>query len=147
MRPGLSRRAFLAGGASLAGIGSVSVLVPQGAAAAVLTPTTLKKLAYRRSTFLPLVGQAFQIIDSQGSITVVLRQVADLQPTVRPGTEDQFSLIFREAAAQPALAQGTYSIGHAGQGRISLFVVPVGPRQATQKYQAVIDSRPLATIS
>ena len=35
MSVGVSRRAFLAGGASLAGIGSVCVLVP-GAAAAVL---------------------------------------------------------------------------------------------------------------
>ncbi len=141
----LSRRSVLAGGASLAGIGSVSVLVPQAAAA--LTRTRTGNLALRRSTFLPLVGRTFRIVHDRGSLTVVLRQVSDLKPSARPGAENQFSLIFTDARLRPALPQGTYSVSHAGQGRISLFVVPVGRRQTAQQYQAIIDSRPRAAIS
>lgn len=146
MSVGWSRRAFVAGGASLVGIGSVCVLVPR-AAAALLDPAPLKNLAVRRSTFLPLVGQTFQIVHDRGSLTVILRQVSDLEPSVRPGAEDQFSLIFTDARLRPALPQGTYSISHARQGGISLFVAPVGRRQTAQEYQAVIDSRPLTAIS
>jgi Domain of unknown function (DUF6916) len=145
MSVGLSRRAFLAGGASFVAIGSVNGLVPR-ATAAVLTPALRGGLAFRRSTFAPLLGQKFQIIHDRGSLTVVLSQVNDLKPTVRPGAEDQFSLIFTDAGLRPALPQETYSISHARQGQISLFVVPNGLRQTAQHYQAIIDSRPLTAI-
>jgi uncharacterized protein DUF6916 len=136
----LSRRSVLAGGASLIAVGSVCALAPP--AAAVLAPAASNSLALRRSTFLPLVGQAFQIVHDRGSLTVVLRRVSDLKAAVRPGAEDQFSLIFTDARIRPAIPQGTYSIRHARHGLISLFVVPVGRRQTTQQYQAIIASRP-----
>lgn len=139
MSVGLSRRAFLAGGASLAAIGAVSGLVSRGATAA-LHPARLRNLTLRRSTFLPLVGQPFQIAHDQGSLSVVLRQVSDLEPSALPGAEDQFSLMFADAGLRPALPQGTYSISHARQGRISLFIVPVGLARTAQLYQAIINS-------
>lgn len=145
MSVSLSRRAFLAGAASLAGVGSVCALAPR-AAAAMLASAGVRKLALRRSAFLPLVGQSFRIVHDRESLTVILRQVSDLKPTVRPGAEDQFSLIFTGAGFRPALPQGTYAISHARRGRISLFVVPVGPRRVAQQYQVIIDSRPLAAI-
>lgn len=145
MSVSLSRRAFLAGGASLAGVGSVCALAPR-AAAAMLASAGTSKLALRRSAFLPLVGQSFRIIHDRDSLTVVLRQVIDLMPSVRPGAENQFSLIFTGTGLQPALPQGTYAIRHARRGRIFLFVVPVGPSGDTQHYEAIIDSRPLAAI-
>lgn len=145
MSVSLSRRAFLAGGALLAGAGSVCALAPR-AAAATLASAKMSELVLRRSAFLPLVGQSFRIFHDQGSLTIVLRQVADLKPSVRPGAEDQFSLIFAVAGLRPALPQGTYAIRHARRGRIFLFVVPVGVGQAAQHYQAIIDSRPLAAI-
>ena len=145
MSVGLSRRAFLAGGASLAGIGSATVLVPR-AAAAVLAPPGVKKLALRRSAFLPLVGQAFQIVSDRGRLTVTLRQVNDLKPAVHPGAEDQFSLIFTDTRLRPVRPQGTYALSHPRRGQIPLFVVPIGPRRTAQHYQIIIDNRPRAAI-
>lgn len=146
MSSGLSRRAFLASGTSLASVGAVCAIAPRAAAVTQAT-TAMTELALRRSTFLPLVGQHFRIVHERGSLTVVLRQVSDLKPTARPGDEEQFSLVFVDAGRGPALPQGTYAIRHARQGRAFLFVVPVGPRQAAQPYQAIIDSRPRATAS
>jgi hypothetical protein len=139
MSVGLSRRAFLAGGASLAAIGAVSGVVSRGAAA-VLHPARLKNLALRRSTFVPLVGQPFQIAHDQGSLTVVLREVSDLGPSVRPGAEGQFSLTFADAGLRSALPQETYSFSQPRLGRISLFIVPVGLARTAQLYQAIINS-------
>jgi hypothetical protein len=135
----LSRRSVLAGGASLVAVGSVCALAPP--AAAVVVPTPLNHLALRRSTFLPLIGQAFQIAHDRGSLTVILRRVSDLNPGGRPGAEHQFSLFFTDARIQPSIPQGTYCIRHARRGRISLFVVPVGRRKTPQQYQAIITSR------
>ena len=143
MSVGLSRRAFLAGGASLAAVGAASAaaggLVSRGATA-VLHPAGLKNPALRRSTFVPLVGQRFQIAHDQGSLTVVLRQVSDLEPSLRPGAEGQFSLMFADAGLRPVLPQETYSISHARLGRISLFIVPVGLARSAQLYQAIINN-------
>jgi len=97
----------------------------------------------RRSAFRPLLGQTFRIAHDRGSLTVVLRKVSDLQPTARPGAEDEFSLIFSHYRLRPAVPQGTYTISHPRRGRIRLFIVPVGRRQYAQRYQAIIDNRPL----
>jgi hypothetical protein len=140
MSAGFSRRAFLACGASLAGVGWAGVLAPRAVAAP--TPVTPENLALRRSAFLPLLGQTFRIAHDRGSLTVVLRQISDLKPTVRPGAEDQFSLIFTDPGLRPVLSQGTYAVSHPRRGRIALFVVPVGRRETVQHYQAIIDSRP-----
>ena len=145
MSVGLSRRAFLAGGASLAGIGSATVLVPR-AAAAVLAPAGVQKLALRRSAFLPLVGQTFQIASDRGGLTFTLRRVGDLKPAVHPGAEDQFSLLVTDTRFRPALPQGTYALRHPRRGQMPLFIVPIGPRSTAQHYQIIIDSRPRAAI-
>lgn len=97
----------------------------------------------RRSAFLPLLGETFRIAHDRGSLAVVLRQVSDLKPTVRPGAEDQFSLIFTESRLGAVLSQGTYRVSYPGRGRITLFIVPVGRRETRQRYQAIIDNRPL----
>jgi hypothetical protein len=142
MSAGFSRRAFLGSGASLAGAGWAGALASR-AAAATSPGVTSERLALRRSAFRPLLGQSFRIAHDGGSLNVVLRRVNDLQPTARPGAEDQFSLIFSHYRLRPAVPQGTYTISHPRRGRIRLFIVPVGRRQYAQRYQAVIDSRPL----
>jgi len=105
----------------------------------------------RRSAFLPLLGQKFEIAHEGGSLAVVLRQVANLKPCVKRGAEDQFSLIFSGSGRRRALSQGTYSVRHPRRGRISLFIVPVGVAAAggsktDRQYQVIIDSRPLASF-
>jgi hypothetical protein len=145
MSGGLSRRAFLAGGTSLVGLGAVAVTLP--GAAAVLPSLAAKGLAMRRSAFLTLVGETFEIVHDRGSLPVVLHEISDLKPTLQPGAEDQFSLMFTDARVRPALEQGTYGIIHARRGRIALFVAPVDRRSTTQHYQVIINSRSLTPIS
>lgn len=140
MSAGFSRRAFLAFGASLAGAGWVGVLAPRASAASA--PGTPGRLGLRRSAFLPLLGRTFGIAHDGRSLDVVLRQVSDLKPTVRPGAERQFSLMFTGSGLRPVLPQGTYTVSHPRRGRISLFVVPVGRHGRTQQYQAIINSPP-----
>ena len=140
MSAGLSRRAFIASGTLLAGVGWAGALASRAVAAPVLV--TRKTLALRRSAFAPLVGQTFRIVHGRGSLAVVLHQVGNLDPSVRADAEYQFSLIFTGRRLQSALPQGTYSISHPRHGRISLFVVPVGRSQTAQHYQAIIDTRP-----
>ena len=140
MSAGLSRRTFLVCSGSLAGVGWWGVMAPGAVAAPALATT--KNLAYRRSAFLPLLGQTFRIVHNRGSLTGVLRQVSDLQPSVRPGAEDQFSLIFTHRGLRPALSQGTYPLSHARRGQISLVVVPIGRSETSHHSQAIIDSRP-----
>lgn len=145
MNASLPRRVFLASGASLAGAGWAGLLPTRAAAAPALARPTLarlEKLALRRSAFLPLLGQTFRIGHGRGSVTVVLRQVIDLEPAVMPGSEHQFSLIFSGPAHRRGLPQGTYRVSHPSRDRISLFVVPVGHLGTTQHYQAIIDSLP-----
>jgi hypothetical protein len=111
-----------------------------GAAAVVLPSVKPKSIAMRRSAFVPLVGEVFEIIHDGGTLPVVLRQVSDLKPAVRPGAEDQFSLMFTDARLRPALQGRTYAISHARYGGIALFVAPVDRPETTQCYQAIINS-------
>ena len=146
MSGSLSRRAFLAGGVSLAALGAVAVAVP-GVGATRLQAPSAPGLAMRRSTFLPLVGETFDVVHEQGSLAVVLHEISDLKPAVEPRAEEQFSLIFTDARLRPALQQGTYGIMHARRGRIALFVAPVDRRQRAQYYQAIINNRSLTPLS
>lgn len=151
---GMSRRALIASGASLAGAAWAGLPAPRAMAATGRTrpvrsePARIGRggLALRRSVFIPLVGQPFRVAHQHGSLTVILRRVSDLDPSGKTDAEKQFSLVFSDDRLAPLLSQGTYPISHAGRGRVSLFIVPVGPRKTAQQYQAIIDSRPLTAF-
>jgi hypothetical protein len=49
---------------------------------------------------------------------------------------DQFSLIFTSLIL-PWLPQGTYTLVHADQTEIILFIVPIGPIGNTMRYECV----------
>jgi hypothetical protein len=146
MSGGLSRRAFLVGGTALAGTGAVALVAPD-AAAALLPASLFRGIEMRRSAFLPLLGETFEIVHAGGMLPVVLRQVSDLAPAVRPGCENQFSLMFTDGGLRPPVEQGIRVISHARQGQIALFVVPVERRKTMQRYQVIVDNRSLTPIS
>ena len=70
-----------------------------------------------------------QLVDGP-PVTLVLVEVA--QGRSVPGHRDGFSVLF-EGPDEPQLGQGTWQLHHPQLGRLTIFLVPVGPAS----YQAV----------
>jgi hypothetical protein len=54
------------------------------------------------------------------------------------GRSEPFSCLFRGPADRP-LDQGTYGLVHPAVGRITLFIVPVGPVEGGLGYEAIFN--------
>lgn len=52
------------------------------------------------------------------------------------GQAEPFSALFR-SESQEGLEQGVYTLKHADQGDITLFIVPVGPDDVGMRYEAI----------
>jgi hypothetical protein len=94
-------------------------------------------------TFERHLGTAFRIVPRSGqtSRVVHLSKVTRSQTIAQPGrgapaATPAFSLIFRGSSA-PALVQDTYRVEHSQLGAFPLFIVPVGPGQGSDCYQAI----------
>jgi hypothetical protein len=84
--------------------------------------------------FAPLLHEPFQLDPGDGSpFAVALIEVFEAD---RGAGRQQFSLIFR-GGPTPPLPQRIYAVEHERLGRIELFLVPLGPDGAGQRYQAV----------
>jgi hypothetical protein len=91
----------------------------------------------RLATYVPLVGSTFRIHRSQSSLSVKL-----VSATRLPSEHGEaFSLIFR-GHGNAKLGQETYTIEHSTLGTFPLFLVPVGPAQKGQDFQAVVNRIP-----
>jgi len=94
------------------------------------------------ASFVPYVSSPFRFHLGAGrSAMMPLAQVVNhLTGTTKPAPAprgESFSLIF--SGSNPAFPQGTYTVDHAGLGRLQLFVVPVDRRAGGQNYQAVFN--------
>jgi uncharacterized protein DUF6916 len=84
--------------------------------------------------FAPLLHEPFQIDPGDGSpFAVELIEVSEAESGAR---RRQFSLVFR-GGPTPPLPQRIYAVEHERLARIELFLVPLGPDEAGQCYQAV----------
>jgi hypothetical protein len=81
--------------------------------------------------FAPHLHTIFRI-GSPSAVELELTEVVDRSNA----RIDQFSLLFG-GPLFPMLGQGTYMLEHTRMGEISLFLVPLGPRNAQMIYQAV----------
>jgi hypothetical protein len=91
--------------------------------------------ALTASTFAPLKGDRFRIAPGEAlPFDVELIEIfeADAQGPSRP----QFSLIFR-GGPDPPLPQRIYRIEHGSLGPLDIFLVPLGPDEVGQRYEAV----------
>jgi hypothetical protein len=85
------------------------------------------------ATFAPLEGATFVLTPAGGrafdarlgAVTVGLPGVA----------RDQFALLFVGGPTPPA-PQGMYSVEHESLGAVDLFLVPLGPADGGQRYEA-----------
>jgi hypothetical protein len=136
-----SRRAFLtatgaAGVATVLARADGALATPRGAVAGRSATKAVASLT--RSSFEPLVGSKFRLIDGSNAQAVVLEDVAGLQPS-RPGSsEGRFSLLLR-GARSTAWEQGTYVLQHRAIGQARLLVVPVDRGVKAYRYQIIVN--------
>jgi hypothetical protein len=85
--------------------------------------------------FLPRRGQRFRIAPAtEPGFDVELVEVSE---TETPGpARKQFSLVFR-GGPDPPLPQRIYRVEHDELGTLEIFLVPIGPDEVGQRYEAV----------
>jgi len=93
-------------------------------------------VTYRRATYVPLVGTAFEVHRPDGgAVGVELVDASEL----RGGPGECFSLVFC-GTADAALDQRTYRMEHGSLGEFALFLVPIGPAEdGRPQFEAVIN--------
>ena len=127
-----SRRAFAQLGIALA-------LLPAVPASLIRTMAATPR-AWARSRFTPFRGATFRMTGAGDDVSVVLTDISDLSPVVRPGDEKRFALMFVAPISHSA-ADGIRTFSRDGFGHIDLFVSPVGRSVMARHYQAIINRR------
>ena len=82
--------------------------------------------------FEPHSGETFRL--SAGELALTLVEVKRIGQALREG--GAFSLLFVSAAG-PFLPQAIYGLAHPVMGTLELFLVPLGPMQGGNGYEAV----------
>jgi len=91
---------------------------------------------FTRADFAPLLGSNFKL--EAGSATQELELIAaDATGASQVSAPRQtFSLLFRGPHA-PLLLQRIYPLTHSSLGTLEIFLVPIGPDDQGQRYQAI----------
>jgi len=94
----------------------------------------LDKLA--RADFASLLGSSFRL--EAGDVALELELIAADAAGVSPpnAPRQPFSLLFRGPHA-PLLAQQIHALKHGSLGTLEIFLVPIGPDDQGQCYQAI----------
>ena len=84
--------------------------------------------------FAPLLHEPFRIDPGDGSpFSVALIEITEADSGA---VRQQFSLVFR-GGPTPPLPQRIYAVEHERLGYVELFLVPLGPDGAGERYEAV----------
>jgi hypothetical protein len=86
------------------------------------------------ATFEPRLQETFSLKGGQGHLTLKLVKVQPLGPSGRQG--GAFSLSFLGEPG-PFLPQATYRLDHPVLGALDIFLVPLGPKNGGNAYEAV----------
>jgi hypothetical protein len=84
--------------------------------------------------FAPRVNEQFRIVAPGGELDLKLVEVRELGVALRKG--GAFALTF-QAPPGPFLPQATYALQNQALGRLDLFIVPLGPKDGGNVYEAV----------
>jgi hypothetical protein len=84
--------------------------------------------------FEPRIADEFRVAAPAGDILLKLVDVHRLGKGLRQG--DAFSLTFLSPPG-PFLPQAIYPLQHPGFGALDLFLVPIGPKDGGNGYEAV----------
>jgi hypothetical protein len=86
------------------------------------------------SDFEARVGETFTFAAAGNELALKLIEVRRLGHALRAG--GAFALQFHTPAG-PVLAQATYPLRHPALGTLELFIVPLGPKDGVNRYEAV----------
>jgi hypothetical protein len=84
--------------------------------------------------FEPRIDDAFRIRTAEGEVELKLFEVRRLGKALREG--GAFSLTFLSPPG-PFLPQATYPLQHSALGALELFLVPLGPKDGDNCYEAI----------
>jgi hypothetical protein len=91
------------------------------------------------ATFTPHRGESFTVrATEQVVLALALSEITSLgsAPSGNESRRAPFSLLFH-GPLSPILPQRTYRVEHEALGAFDLFLVPLGPDRAGQRYEAV----------
>jgi hypothetical protein len=92
----------------------------------------------RCADFVPLVGQAFQVVlQGHEPIPLTLASATEIGAPRSPEQRQPFSLIFLAPESPWYLPQGTYRLEHEAMAELELFIVPLGPQAGRMQYEAI----------
>ena len=86
------------------------------------------------ATYLPFVGDSFEIARADGS-RVTLRLI---EARALPSRGEAFSLVF-QGGAGTALESAIHRLEHPALGAVDLFLGPVGPPLGRREFEAVVN--------
>ena len=97
----------------------------------------------RREQFEPLVGKSFHLKASpEQTVLVELFEVQALKAYARKGGKmperEPFALYFR-GPMEFILPQRIYALAEDTLGEVEIFLVPIGPDAAGQRYEAIFN--------
>ena len=88
-------------------------------------------------TFSGFVGDAFRVHPDPGT-TLDVELISVTEPGDETGRGRPFSVVFR-GPGDVLLPQRIYRMEHAEIGSFELFLVPIGPDEKGQRYEAVFN--------
>lgn len=92
---------------------------------------------FTAAMFAPHIGETFRLIASESEWLDLTLSTVEERDQITPTPERKpFTLLFH-GPHSPIAPQRTYRFAHATIGEFDLFIVPVGPDQAVQRYEAV----------
>jgi len=95
-------------------------------------PVDIAKLT--AADFEPRIADSFRIATSSGAVELKLVDVRPLGNAMREG--GAFALTFLSPPG-PFLPQAIYPLDNAALGTLELFIVPLGPKDGGNSYEAV----------
>jgi hypothetical protein len=90
--------------------------------------------ALTAETFAPLRGESFRI--APGDAPEFEVELVEVDEGGAGASRTQFSLLFR-GGPDPPLPQRIYRVEHEELGPLDIFLVPLGPDDVGQRYEAV----------
>jgi hypothetical protein len=90
--------------------------------------------ALSAADFTPRVNEPFRIVTPAGQIELKLVEVRELGVALRKG--GAFALTFLSPPG-PFLPQAIYPLENSALGTLDLFIVPLGPQEGGNSYEAV----------